>query len=197
MAVYNLARGGVAPEFGKACNTCGVDGDTQLPIFLQSDQRADGAYGNREKIEWKRLMEILDVRYGKSASDLAVGDKLYIFLQPNHADLKSIFIDFREPAPGFKFEIESVNGAEYATGKTKQTTYTENLAVEAVSDVELANLDTGAIEPRTQITHFVEDGYNAKVDAIVLKITALPKGGIPKDVKMLFARRFEQEGYMM
>ena len=142
-------------------------------------------------------METLDLRYGKSVSDLEVGDELYIFLQPNHADVKSLFIDFREPVAGFKFEIKSVNGAEYATGKTKQITYAENLAVEAVSDVDLASFDAGAVEPRTQISHFVENGYNAKVDAVVLKITALPKGGIPKDVKMLFARRFEQEGYMM
>ncbi|MDH2997179.1 hypothetical protein A1D22_05775 [Pasteurellaceae bacterium LFhippo2] len=199
MAVYHLARGGFAPEFGtnacvgKCSNQCAVD-EHGLPFFLQPDLRSDGGYGFRDKVEWKQLMNQLDVRYGKTAEDLEVGDKLYIFLQPNHSNVKSLFVDFREPVAGFKFTLGSINGADYS-GTEKLVTYTEKLQVENVEDT--SDLDTGAVEERTQWVTLVENGYNAKVDAVVLEIVALPTGGLPKDMALLFARRFEQDGYMM
>lgn len=193
MAIYNLARGGNAPEFGKGCIQCG-ESESGLPHFLQPDLRVDGGYGFRDKIEWKQLMHNLEVRYGKTATDLQEGDQLYIFLQPNHSTVKSLFVDFREPVAGFKFELKSANEVDYA-GKQTQTTYSQCLSVENVQTVE--EFDTGAVPERTQWTNRIDDGYSPKVDAVVLEIKALPKNGDLNAMKLLFARRFEQDGYMM
>lgn len=194
MALYLLARGGVAPEYGNGCKTCPMDTENELPVFLQPDHR-DG-YHFRDKIEWKDLMHELDLRYGKDAEDLQVGDKLRIFLNPNHANVKSIFMDFREPVAGFKFKLVSANGADYS-GKTQKVTYTKCSGIDEAEDLE-GELDTATIDPMTQIVTLVENGYNAKVDAIDLEIVALPQDqSLLLNGKMQFARRFEPEGYMM
>lgn len=193
MARYNLARGGYAPEFGKGCVDCGEIDDNGLPLFLQPDQRSDGGYGYRDKVEWKQYLKTLDLRYGKSAEDLKVGDELMIFLQPNHSNLKSLFVDLREGFAGFKFELKTLNGLDL-TGEQFLSTYTERKQIEQSEPAE--SVDTGAAEDRSQWTILPEKGYTAKVDAVVLEIKALPKEGL-QEAKILFARRFEQEGYMM
>lgn len=193
MARYNLARGGYAPEFGKGCVDCGEIDDNGLPLFLQSDQRSDGGYGYRDKVEWKQYLKTLDLRYGKSAEDLKVGDELMLFLQPNHSNLKSLFVDLREGFAGFKFELKTLNGLDL-TGEQFLSTYTERKQIEQSEPAE--SVDTGAAEDRSQWTILPEKGYTAKVDSVVLEIKALPKEGL-QEAKILFARRFEQEGYMM
>lgn len=193
---YNLARGGFDPTLrgndcgcGCAVNDCGL-----LPKFLQPEQKAN--YQFRDKIAWHSLIHELDRRYGKQVTDLEVGDRLVIFLQPNHATLKSWFIDFKAPVAGFKFELKAFNGADYA-GKTKKSVYSVCGGIDEVAE-DIDSLDTGTIEERTCITHFVDDGYNAKVDALVLEITGLPENKIPlREAQMLFARRYEQDGYAM
>lgn len=193
MARYNLARGGYAPEFGKGCVDCGEIDDNGLPLFLQSDQRSDGGYGYRDKVEWKQYLKTLDLRYGKSAEDLKVDDELMLFLQPNHSNLKSLFVDLREGFAGFKFELKTLNGLDL-TGEQFLSTYTERKQIEKSDAVE--QVDMGALEERSQWTILPTKGYTAKVDAVVLEIKALPKEGL-QEAKILFARRFEQEGYMM
>lgn len=193
MARYNLARGGYAPEFGKGCVDCGEIDDNGLPLFLQSDQRSDGGYGYRDKVEWKQYLKTLDLRYGKSAEDLKVGDELMLFLQPNHSNLKSLFVDLREGFAGFKFELKTLNGLDL-TGEQFLSTYTERKQIEKSASVE--SVEMNALEERTQWTILPTKGYTAKVDAVVLEIKALPKEGL-QEAKILFARRFEQEGYMM
>lgn len=194
MAVYNLARGGYAPEYGTSCNSCSCDIDENgLPLWLQPDLRSNGGYGLRDKVEWKQLMTQLDIRYGKDAGDLAVGDQLLIFLQPNHANVQSLFVDFFEPLAGFKFKLTALNGADYS-GTSKKITYTDRYEVDSVADEDV---NPATVDPRTQWVTLVEDGYNAKVDAVVLEIESLPSGGLVNDIKMLFGRRFEQDGYMM
>ena len=194
MAVYDLARGGIAPEYGLGCKGCNMDTENGLPTYLQPDHR-DG-YHFRDKRTWESLMNDLEKRYEKNVSDLAVGDRLRIFLQPNHANVKSIFMDFREPVAGFKFKVVAVNGADYS-GKTHKATYAKCSGIETVEVAE-GEIDTGAVEPNTQFTTIVTDGYNAKVDAIELEIVALPQDvSALATAQMLFARRFEPEGYMM
>lgn len=105
MSTYNLFRGGYAVEMGKPCRDCGAVDDKGLPIFAQPDNRVDGAYGFRDKVEWKQLLRLLLQRYGKTVDDLEVGDKIRVFLNPNHANVKSIFFDFREPVAGFNLTL--------------------------------------------------------------------------------------------
>ncbi|WP_303818658.1 hypothetical protein [Actinobacillus minor] len=64
MAIYNLFHGGYVPELGKPCRDCGAVDELQLPVTAQPDNRADGAYGFRDKVEWKSLMRTLFIRYG-------------------------------------------------------------------------------------------------------------------------------------
>jgi len=193
MALYDLARGGVAPEYGNGCKGCKMDVEKELPIFLQPDQR-DG-YHFRDKRTWKSLLKDLEGRYGLTVEDLQIGDKLRLFLQPNHANVKSIFVDFREPVAGFKFNLISVNGADYS-GKITKATYSKCSGIETTEQVD--EMDTGAVEENSQYVIRVTDGYNAKVDAIDLEIVALPTDLVAlENAEMQFARRFEPEGYMM
>lgn len=193
MALYDLARGGVAPEYGNGCKGCKMDVEKELPIFLQPDQR-DG-YHFRDKRTWKSLLKDLEGRYGLTVEDLQIGDKLRLFLQPNHANVKSIFVDFREPVAGFKFNLISVNGADYS-GKITKSTYSKCSGIETTEQVD--EMDTGAAEENSQYVIRVTDGYNAKVDAIDLEIVALPTDLVAlENAEMQFARRFEPEGYMM
>ncbi|MBF0785773.1 hypothetical protein E4T80_09910 [Muribacter muris] len=195
MARYNLARGGYAPEFGKGCTDCCDIDENGLPLWLQPDQRSDGGYGYRDKVEWKQYLKMLDLRYGKTAEDLNVGDELMLFLQPNHSHLKSLFVDLREGFAGFKFELKTVNGLDLS-GEQYLSTYTERHQIEQSQAAETVDTDTA--QERTQWTMLIDKGYSAKVDAVVLVIKALPKAKTAlQDAKILFARRFEQEGYMM
>lgn len=102
-------------------------------------------------------------------------------------------MDLREGFAGFKFELKTLNGLDL-TGDQFLSTYTERKQIEQSEPAE--SVDTGAAEERSQWTILPEKGYTAKVDAVVLEIKALPKEGL-QEAKILFARRFEQEGYMM
>lgn len=198
MAVYNLFRGGYVVEMGKACKNCDALDADQLPIKAQPDNRVDGAYGYRDKVEFKQLLRLLYQRYGKSVEELEVGDKLRVFLNPNHANVKSLFIDFRKPVAGFQFDLTTVNQTDLS-GQVRQATYAENGNVESTQVLgAFDSAATAQVEERTQWTIHPTDGYNAKVDAIELEIKALPKDKTSlNDVVMLLARRFEQDGYMM
>ena len=198
MAIYNLFRGGYAVELGKPCRDCGALDENQLPVRVQPDNRVDGAYGYRDKVEWKSLMRLLFQRYAKTVEDLEVGDKLRVFLNPNHANVKSLFIDFREPVAGFQFDLTTVNGTDLA-GKVRKATYAENAGIENTETAEaFDSAQTAQVEERTQWVIQPTDGYNAKVDVIELEIKALPKDKTSlHNLVMLLARRFEQEGYMM
>ncbi|VTU08531.1 Uncharacterised protein [Actinobacillus indolicus] len=134
----------------------------------------------------------------KAPEDLEVGDKLRVFLNPNHADVKSVFFDFRKPIAGFQFDLVSENGTDLS-GKVRKATYAENGGVETTETAEaFDSAETAQVEERTQWVVQPTDGYNAKVDVITLEIKALPKDKTAlKDAVMLIARRFEQEGYMM
>lgn len=136
--------------------------------------------------------------------DLEVGDKLRVLLNLNHANVKSIFFDFRSPIDGFQFDLVAANGADLS-GKVRKATYAENDGVETTETTETTetaeafdSAETAQVEERTQWVIQPTDGYNAKVDAIELEIKALSKEKSSlKDLVMLIARRFEQEGYMM
>lgn len=198
MAIYNLFRGGYVVEMGKPCRDCGAVDENKLPITAQPDNRVDGAYGFRDKVEWKSLLRLLFQRYDKSVDDLEVGDKLRIFLNPNHANVKSIFIDFRKPVAGFQFDITATNGTDL-TGPVRTATYAENGGIEQTGKMEaFDSAQTAQVEERTQWTIHPTDGYNAKVDVIEIEIKALPKDKTAlNNLVMLIARRFEQDGYMM
>lgn len=197
MAIYNLYRGGYAVEFGKSCRDCGAVDEDLLPIIAQPDNRVDGAYGFRDKIEWKSLMRTLRTRYDKSPEDLEIGDKLRIFLNPNHSNVKSIFIDLLEPVAGFQFDITTVRGVDLS-GDVHKSTYTEMGGIDTTEKVDaFDSAETAQAEARTQWAILPTSGYSAKVDAIVLEIKALPNTKAALNAaKMLLARRFEQDGYM-
>lgn len=197
MAIYNLFRGGYAVEMGKPCRDCGAVDDELLPIIAQPDNRVDGAYGYRDKVEWKKLLRDLFVRYGKSAEELEVGDKLRIFLNPNHSSVKSLFVDLLEPVAGFQFDITTVRGLDLS-GEIHKSTYAEMGGIETTEKVDtFDSAETAQAEPRTQWVILPTRGYSAKVDAIELEIKALPQDKSALNaMKMLLARRFEQDGYM-
>lgn len=84
MTVYNLYDGG--NDKNDVSCSCTLS-DNGLPLFSQPDLRVDGGYGFRKRKEWKEFMAILKHDYNKTAADLVVGDKLRLFLSPNHATL--------------------------------------------------------------------------------------------------------------
>ncbi|MDH2927905.1 hypothetical protein [Lonepinella koalarum] len=198
MAIYNLFRGGYATEFGKPCRDCGVVDENLLPVKVQPDNRADGGYGYRDKVEWKQLLKVLLKRYGKTVEDLEVGDKLRVFLHPNHANVKAVFFDFRQPVAGFQFDLTSVNGTDLS-GMVTEATYSEAGEIEVVSQAGyFDSAKTAQVEERTQWTVQPTQGYNPKVDVIELEIKALPKDLTKlNDLVLLIGRRFEQDGFMM
>lgn len=198
MAIYNLYDGGT--DFGNPCFHCKQDqkDETELPLFVQPDMRSHGGYGFRHKVNWYDLMTKLSQRYDKTVGDLKVGDKLRIFIQPNHATLENLFVDFKEPVAGFEFKLQSVrnldlnakcyeNSYDDATGEVKSET----------SNVLPPNSPIGAtVAKNTQYSFvFTDKPHTAKVDAIELEITALPVNGLAfRDMKLWFARRFVMDG---
>lgn len=191
---YDIARGGVAHNYGLV-GGCGVDEDTGLPPFLQPEQR-DG-YQFRDKITWSHIAHELDRRYGVGVTDLKEGDRIRLFLQPNHSNLQSVFIDFREPVKGFNFAIKSANGGNYEEHeKMYKCTYTQCGNVTDAEKVD--SFDMSNATANTQLVMFFDDGYNAKVDAVEIEITALPPVKTDLlEMELMFGRRYTQEGYMM
>ena len=194
--IYDVSRGGVAHNYGML-GGCSVDEDTGLPPFLQPEQR-DG-YQFRDKITWSHIAHELDRRYNIGVTDLEVGDRIRLFLQPNHSKLQSFFVDFRQPVKGFNFEIKSANGADYSpnTPESYKSTYTK---CGIVTDVERgAVFDPSQATANTQFVALYERGsYNAKVDAVEIEITAMPPVVADLlEMELQFGRRYTQEGYMM
>ena len=196
MAVYELARGGYAHEYNNpAVDCCKLDKATGLPSFLQPDHK-DG-YHWMDKVTWGHLLHELERKYDLDVTDLEVGDRLRIFLNPNHATVKSLFFDFRKGVKGFQFAVKSVNGADYETASAiYQSTYTQCGEVETSEVVE--EFDMSHVADQTQYVLKIQDGYNAKVDAIELEIVSLPATlATLNDLELQIGRRYEMDGYMM
>lgn len=195
MTVYNLYDGGNALH--QNCKDC--ENGNELPVFLQPDLRADGGYGFRHKLHWQHLMANLQARYNKSEEELKVGDRLRIFVQPNHATLKNLFIDFKYKPNGFVFTFENTRGdLKLNELEGYKDTYDGNTL--EVLDVSAERMKLEALlQDGTAITHtqisFIPDElkHNVKVDAIELVIKSLPAKGFA-GTDIWFARRFEQDG---
>lgn len=198
MAIYNLYDGGT--DLGNPCANCAKEkmDDKDLPLYVQPDLRVHGGYGFRHKINWYDLMLKLRQRYEKEVGDLQVGDKLRIFIQPNHATLESLFVDFKKPVSGFEFKLQSVRDLDLAAD-SYESTY-DDATGEVNSESKGSNAPTTAFGANVaQYTQhaFVFTGkpHTAKVDAIELEITALPVNGLTnRDMKLWFARRFSMDG---
>lgn len=198
MAIYNLFAGG--KQLGGSCMGCNnnkVD-DKELPLSLQPDLQTHGGYDFRYKVNWGNdLMTALLRDYGKHPEDLQVGDKLRIFVQPNHATLASLAVDFKKPSAGFEFKLQSVRDLDL-TAKMYETTYDEatgNVKSES-SNTTPPNTPFGAsVAANTQYTFvFTEKPHTGKVDALELEITALPPNGLLPDMDIWFVRRFDIDG---
>lgn len=197
MAIYNLFRGGF--DFGgrKKCKDCEQCLDEYgVPSVLQPDHR-DG-YLWRDSREWQSLMKTLETRYGVSVQDLEVGDELLIFGLPNYSTMKSLFIDFRVPVSGFGFELklldEVLDEKEVIIANYEHCKGVSNTD-RSKSVADLTNFSK--MDEQTSVL-MKYDFTTMKSNAIVLKITSLPKepqalGG----AEILFARRYEQDGYFM
>lgn len=207
MATYNLFDGG--DVFGSNCVNCGdkVKVDAQdLPFVVQPDLRADGGYGFRHKTNWSDLMLKLRQRYDKGEGDLKVGDRLRIFVQPNHAQLESVFIDFKHAVNGFNFSLSTTRGTTISTGAISQRcTYdptTGEILGATRNGVNFANdQNNGTRKDNMQYLFKLSSATNApraQVDAVELVITALPANGLEgQDFDAWFTRRFTQEGMMI
>lgn len=193
MAVYHLFDGGNVYTGGYA--DCG-SATPELPDFVQPDLRADGGYAFRHKLEWGLLMHRLLMKYGKQSADLKVGDKLRIFLNPNHATLTSLFVDFRKPVAGFGFKLVTAEGLDLTADKYTSTYEPDTLRV-LTSDKGKGKPEDlgGAVAAYTQYAFlFTNRPHTAKVDAVELEVTSLPAGGLTAKPEMLFVRRFEMDG---
>ena len=196
MTVYNLYDGG--NDKNDVSCSCTL-GDNGLPLFSQPDLRVDGGYGFRKRKEWKEFMAILKRDYNKTAADLVVGDKLRLFLSPNHATLTNFFVDFKRPETGFEFNIATVEGLTLTADKY-ESTYDDSTG-EVLTSVKSTGTPTalgGAVAAFTQ-NSFVFTAYphTAKVDAIELVIVALPAAGFTGNMDVLFGRRFEMDGFQV
>lgn len=196
MAIYNLFDGGEVRLNG---GCCGCNNDVDLPKFSQPDLRNDASYGFRKILHWQYVLHKLGHYYGKSVKDLKVGDKLRLFLQPNHATLKSLFVDFRKPVAGFEFKFSTVRELDL-TATCYQSQY-EVSTLEVTSEEKTNTAPTSAmganVEAGTQMAFlFTDSPHSAKVDALELEITALPVNGLTSNDQMeiIFVRRFEMDG---
>ena len=196
MTVYNLYDGG--NDKNDVSCSCTL-GDNGLPLFSQPDLRVDGGYGFRKRKEWKEFMAILKRDYNKTAADLVVGDKLRLFLSPNHATLTNFFVDFKRPEAGFEFDIGTVEGLTLTSDKYVSTYNDSTGAV--LTSVKSAGVPVGlggAVSAFTQESYvFKTLPHTAKVDAIELTIKALPAAGFTGNMDVLFGRRFEMDGFQV
>lgn len=199
MAIYNLFDGGNVRHYG--CDGCGCSENTDdLPLKLQPDLRVDGGYGFRHIKSWQSLMVNLEAFYNKRAKDLKVGDKLRIFVQPNHATMKNVFVDFNDAPNGFAFNLKMVKAQSF-TAKKYENQYDEDgkvINTKETQEVTDMNELGGETSERSQISFvFADYFHNADVDAVELEIKSLPSGGLTRDLEILFARRFEMDGVHM
>ncbi len=198
MAIYNLYHGGT--ELGNPCACCDKDkmDDKDLPLSVQPDLRTHGGYGFREKLNWGNdLMTALLRRYGKHPEDLEVGDKLRIFIQPNHATLESVAVDFKKPSAGFEFKLKSVRDLDL-TAKMYENAYDETsgkVKSESSNTTPPSSPFGANVAANTQYTFlFTEKPHTGYVDALELEITALPVKGLLPDMDLWFVRRFSMDG---
>lgn len=218
MAIYNLFAGGkntntLRAKYGSPCgcpsgNCSEYDEDTDLPYVSQPDNRADGAYGYRDKVELKTLFNRLWSRYGQKPDALQVGDKLRIFVNPNHSRVTSVQVDTREPVKGFEFKVQpavELSGTQQAEKtftyvsnydeecrgiKDAQADPVEGTIANAVEVAATGNSRTTIVYPNT-----VGGFYTDKVNAIEIEITSIPADGLSGDGEYLFSRVFEVYGY--
>lgn len=218
MAIYNLFAGGkntnaLSTKYGAGCgcpsgNCADYDPETNLPYVSQPDNRVDGAYGYRDKVELKTLLNRLFSRYGKKPEDLKVGDKLRIFVNPNHSRVTSVQVDTRVPVAGFEFKIQPAVELSGAQNAEKTFTYisqydedcrgiraaqadpVEGTLAAPVEVAATANARTTIVYPNT-----VGGFYTDKVNAIELEITSVPAEGLQEPGEYLFSRVFEVYGY--
>lgn len=218
MAIYNLFAGGknenaLRAKYGQGCgcpsgNCADYDPETLLPWVSQPDNRVDGAYGFRDKVDFKTLMNRLKGRYGLNPSDLKVGDKLRVFVNPNHSRVNSVQVDVRTPIEGFEFKIQpavELSGTQQAeVTQTYISVYDENCR--GIADVQKDPVAGTIAEPvqigadkltRTTIVYpnTVGGFYTDKVNAIEVEITSLPAEGLQGVGEYLFSRVFEVYGY--
>lgn len=197
MAIYNLYDGGT--DMMKPCACCDKDklDDKDLPLFVQPDLRVHGGYGFRHKTNWKYLMLELLRRYGKHPQDLEVGDKLRIFIQPNHATMRSVGVDFKKPSAGFEFKLQSVRELSFHA-ELYESSYdpvTMEVKSESTNTIEPTSPFGASVAANTQYNFiFYDRPHTAKVDAVELEITALPVSGLLPDMDLWFVRRFSMDG---
>lgn len=218
MAIYNLFAGGkndntLRAKLGSGCgcpsgNCADYDPETLLPYVAQPDNRVDGAYGYRDKIELRALFHRLKMRYDLKPSDLKVGDKLRIFLNPNHSRVTSVQVDTRVPVAGFEFKIQPAVAFSGPQGDEDTCTYISTYD-EDCRGIRAAQAEpvTGSLKDgveigttaltRTTILYPSTLGgfYTDKVNAIELEITSVPADGLQGDGEYLFSRVFEVYGY--
>lgn len=218
MAIYNLYAGGkntntMRAQLGAGCgcpsgNCADHDPDTNLPFVAQPDNRVDGAYNYRDKVDFKTLLNRLSLRYGKGPEDLKVGDKLRIFLNPNHSRVTAVQVDAREVVAGLGFKIQpavELSGAQNAEKVfVYKSEYDEvcrgiKAAQAAPEEATLADpvtVDEKALQRTTVVyANTVGGFYTDKVNAIELEITSLPAEGLTEHGEYLFSRVFEVYGY--
>lgn len=197
MAIYNLYDGGT--DMMKPCACCDKDklDDKDLPLSVQPDLRVHGGYGFRHKTNWHYLMLELLRRYDKHPKDLVVGDKLRIFIQPNHATLESVAVDFKKPSAGFEFQLQSVRELDL-NAKMYENTYdktTGEVKSESSNTTPPSAPFGASVAENTQYTFiFTDKPHTAKVDALELEIKALPVNGLLPDMDLWFVRRFSMDG---
>lgn len=218
MAIYNLFAGGknanaLSAKYGASCGCpsgkCSdYDPETNLPYISQPDNRVDGAYNYRDKVELKTILSRLLSRYGKKAEDLQVGDKLRVFINPNHSRVTAVQVDTREPVAGFEFKIQPAVELSEAQNAEKTFTYvaTYDADCHGITDGQKAPVEGtigSAVEvlptakTRTTIVYPNSVGgfYTDKVNAIEIEITSIPAGGLQEHGEYLFSRVFEVYGY--
>lgn len=218
MAIYNLFAGGkndntMRAKLGSGCGCpsgkcADYDPETLLPYVSQPDNRVDGAYGYRDKVELRALFHRLKMRYDLQPSDLKVGDKLRIFINPNHSRVTSVQVDTREPVAGFEFKIQPAVELSSAQNDEVTSVYVSTYDEDCRGiKAEQAAPKSGTIKDgvqvaansltRTTILYPSTLGgfYTDKVNAIELEITSIPADGLQGDGEYLFSRVFEVYGY--
>lgn len=218
MAIYNLFAGGknsntMRAKLGAGCgcpsgDCADYDADTNLPYVAQPDNRVDGAYGYRDKVDFKTLLNRLNLRYGKKPEDLKVGDKLRIFLNPNHSRVTSVQVDVREHVAGLGFKVQPAVELSGAQNEEKvfvyKSTYDEichgiRAAQAAPEEAKLADaiqIDETDLQRTTAVyANTVGGFYTDKVNAIEIEITSIPTDGLQEHGEYLFSRVFEVYGY--
>lgn len=218
MAVYNLFAGGknanaLSAKYGASCGCpsgkCDdYDPETNLPYISQPDNRVDGAYNYRDKVELRTILSRLWSRYGKKPEELQVGDKLRIFVNPNHSRVTAVQVDARETVAGFGFKIQPAVELSAAQNDEKTFKYVSmyDKDCHGITDAQQSPVEGTIGTPidigtesntRTTIVYPNNVGgfYTDKVNAIEIEITSVPADGLHDPGEYLFSRVFEVYGF--